>query len=235
MEWQEAVDKIKPFVVRISTPNGSGTGFLISRSSLSPICAIATAAHVVGDAYRWELPIRIDHYQSSKTLLLHHSERKIIVRDTTDTAAILINKSNLLLPDEQPTLITEGKSIRVGVEVGWLGFPAVWPHDLCFFSGRVSAYSNDNNAYVIDGVAINGVSGGPTLYIVGDNVYVMGVVTEYIVNRATGEALPGLSLVRDVGQFQELVKELRTIDEAQKERRKFSELTGLPPLSSTRS
>ena len=224
MEWQEAVEKIKPFVVRISTPNGSGTGFLISRSSTGSICAIATAAHVVDNAHRWELPISIDHYQSSETLLLHHSERSIIVQDTTDTAAILMKKSNRLFPDAKPTLITEGRHTRVGVEVGWLGFPAVWPYDLCFFSGRVSAYSKENKAYVVDGVAINGVSGGPTLYISHGKVLVMGVVSAYIVNRATGEALPGLSLVRGVHQFQDLTKRFRTLEEAQKKRITLADL-----------
>ncbi len=134
--------------------------------------------------------------------------------------------SGLILTDEQPTLITEGKRIRVGVEVGWLGFPAVWPHDLCFFSGRVSAYSKENKAYVVDGVAINGVSSGPTLYIFDSKISVMGIVSAYIVNRATGEALPGLSLVRGVHQFQGLKKQFQTFDEAQKKKITLAKVKG---------
>jgi hypothetical protein len=35
--------------VRISTPRGSGTGFLVARSSDVPMVGIATAAHVIAD------------------------------------------------------------------------------------------------------------------------------------------------------------------------------------------
>jgi hypothetical protein len=35
-------------------------------------------------------------------------------------------------------------------------------------------------------------------------------------NRATGETLPGVSVVRDVSQFQRLIKTFRSVDEAQK-------------------
>ncbi len=50
MNWSEAVELIQPHVVRIATPQGSGTGFLISNSHNNAVCGIATAAHVVDHA-----------------------------------------------------------------------------------------------------------------------------------------------------------------------------------------
>jgi hypothetical protein len=86
---------------------------------------------------------------------------------------------------------------------------------LCFFSGRTSCYLLDEHAYLIDGVAINGVSGGPTFYISSDGkIRVIGVLAAYMANRATGETLPGLSVVRDVTQFQQLIEQFKSIDEA---------------------
>lgn len=218
MEWHTAIDIIKPYIVGVSTPGGRGTGFLVSRSSSSPIIAIATAAHVVSDADTWEQPIRIEHHQSGKSLLLHHSERAIMVDHGADSAAIVFSGEALPLPSASLDLIAEGKIKKVGVEFGWLGFPAVSPNTLCFFSGRVSARMKGDETYLVDGVAINGVSGGPAFTCAGTSVEVVGVVAAYIPNRATGETLPGLAVVQDVHHFQEISKRFRTIDEVSKKK-----------------
>jgi hypothetical protein len=110
-------------------------------------------------------------------------------------------------------------AVRVGVEIGWLGFPAIPEASLCFFTGIVSALVESQNAYLVDGVAINGVSGGPAFHLFDsetDPVYVMGVVSAYVPNRATGEVLPGLSVVRHVQQFHELAPTFASIDQARK-------------------
>jgi hypothetical protein len=52
-EWHEIVDLVTPYVVRIWTQQGSGTGFLVSVSKSSPLCAFATAAHVIAHAHYW--------------------------------------------------------------------------------------------------------------------------------------------------------------------------------------
>jgi len=67
-------------------------------------------------------------------------------------------------------------------------------------------------------VAINGVSGGPAFTCSGTSVEVVGVVSAYIANRATGETLPGLAVVQDVYQFQWVAKQLQTLDEAAKKK-----------------
>ena len=71
--------------------------------------------------------------------------------------------------------------------------PAIEPDTLCFFAGTVSARQTNRKAYLIDGVAINGVSGGPVFHSpTPDEVQIIGCVSAYHANRATGETLPGL-------------------------------------------
>ena len=69
----------------------------------------------------------------------------------------------------------------------------------------------------MDGVAINGVSGGPAFHLTTvENmpVIIMGVMSAYVPNRATGEVLPGLSVVRGVAQFHELLPTFESLDQA---------------------
>ena len=99
--------------------------------------------------------------------------------------------------------------------MGWLGYPAIPRASLCFFSGRISAWVEAENAYLVDGVAINGVSGGPAFIITG--AMLVGVVSAYIPNRATGEPLPGLAVVRNVNQFHDLAQTFKNLDEAKAE------------------
>lgn len=203
-----------PHVVRIMTPESSGSGFLVSASADGETIAIATAAHVVTHAHYWEQPIRVEHKSSGKTVLLRTADRAIFPDNTKDTAAIVFNKGEFPFPEKPLSLSPEGKFLVVGNEIGWLGFPAVAPGDLCFFSGRVSNYRNRSKEYLVDGVAINGVSGGPAFWNGGNRVTLMGVMAAYIANRATGETLPGISVVSDIEQFHELSKIFKSLDEA---------------------
>jgi hypothetical protein len=214
LEWVSAIEFVEPHILRIMTQDGSGTGFLVSHATTNPICAIATAAHVVKRAHYWEQPIRLEHKESGKSLLLRPADRAIFPDERKDTAAIVFAKSDFPLPSKPLDLAPEGKWLKIGVEIGWLGFPAVSPPDLCFFSGRVSCHWKTLEAYLVDGVAIHGVSGGPAFAIVGDRLTLIGVVSAYLANRATGETLPGLSVVTNVAQFQELSKTFKSMDEA---------------------
>jgi hypothetical protein len=215
--WYEAMDVITPYVVRISTPQASGTGFLFAYAAGGDLCAFATAAHVVNHAKAWEEPIRIYHLTSNRVLLTRSKDRFIRVDQALDTAAIVVHKGELPVPERLQPLIIEGKRLRVGVEVGWVGFPAMSPENLCLFSGRISCWLERDGAYLVDGVAINGVSGGPAFNLMSDGqIRIIGVVSSYIPNRATGEPLPGVSVVRDVSQLQELVKLFKSLEDAKK-------------------
>jgi hypothetical protein len=146
--------------VRIETPAGHGTGFLCFYNDNRAFCGIATAHHVVAHADQWQQPIRINHYHSNTTVFLKESDRVIWADSVKDSAVILISTGQLNFPEAPIQLIPSDRRLPIGREVGWLGYPAIAPYTMCFFSGSVSAFQEWRNAYLIDGVAINGVSGG---------------------------------------------------------------------------
>ncbi|HVO45571.1 MAG TPA: hypothetical protein VMT29_04480, partial [Steroidobacteraceae bacterium] len=73
------------------------------------------------------------------------------------------------------------------------------------------------STYLVDGVAINGVSGGPAFSCAVGSVQMIGLVSAYIPNRATGEVLPGVAVVRDVSEFHSVSDNFRSMDEAKAE------------------
>lgn len=105
-------------------------------------------------------PFRLVHVASGKSFLLRAQDRAIHLMSNLDTAAIVFDRLELGLPNETLPLIKPGYHIKQGVEIGWLGFPAIYKAGLCFFSGRISNYAEEDGKYFVDGVAINGVSGG---------------------------------------------------------------------------
>ena len=215
LQWYEAVEKIQPYVFKISTPRGSGTGFLISVQKNEPVCAIATAAHVIDHAHYWEEPIRIDHSISGKSVLVRHRKRAVFLDANRDTAALLFEHGDIPVPSTPLILTPKDKYLRVGNDIGWLGFPAISGANLCFFGGKISAWLQEQEAYLVDGVMINGVSGGPAFHLSEDlPPIIMGVVSAYVPNRATGEALPGLGVVRGITQLHELAPTFASLDQA---------------------
>jgi hypothetical protein len=217
-EWQTAIETVKPYVVKILTPQGTGTGFLVSFPKDRRLFGVATAAHVVNHAHLWEEPIRLHHVGSGETVVLHHADRAIFLEENLDTAAVVFQNQSIKWPEKALELIPVAVNLKIGNEVGWLGFPAISPANLCFFTGVASCWLENDRAYLVDGVAINGVSGGPAFHVAMDGVLrVIGVVSAYIPNRATGEPLPGLCVVRDVKQFQELSQRFATVGEAKRQ------------------
>jgi hypothetical protein len=224
VNWDQIVDKVTPHVFKIETQSGHGTGFLSVYNEGKTWCGIATALHVVEHADEWQQPIRITHHATNKYLLLKDTERVIFKDAKTDSAVILFVKEDLDLPESLISLFPSNSAISIGCEVGWLGFPAVAPYDLCFFSGNVSARQAFRNAYLIDGVSIHGLSGGPVLYSTGtDGVQIIGAVTAYSANRSTGEALPGLLIAQDVSHFHDVASRIKTLDEANKKKVEFEQ------------
>lgn len=222
MNWDEAVDKVSPYICKIETPMGHGTGFLCLYNQDKSICGIATALHVVFHADDWQQPIRVRHEQSGREVLFGEKDRYIFKDWRTDSAVIVFPKGEWPLPNELIPLLPMGNALGIGVEVGWLGFPAIEPWTLCFFSGNISAWNASRKAYFIDGVAINGVSGGPVMYFSEtEGTQVVGIISAYKANRASGEALPGLSLAQDVSHFHDVINHIRSIDEAQKKKEEF--------------
>jgi hypothetical protein len=175
---------------------------------------VVTAAHVVDRSHFWEQPLRVEHVATGTSRLLHHDERAVRLSYDTDSAAILFQGDPAGLPESPLALFERDYHLKQGVEVGWLGFPAVRRSDLCLFKGTVSAYIDAEHSYLIDGVAINGVSGGPVFRLGYPEVELIGLVSAYVPNRATGEVLPGLAIVRDVTDLHAAVESFRSFTEA---------------------
>jgi hypothetical protein len=212
-EWHSAVETLRERMVRIATHSGSGSGFFLPWKSKSRICAVATAAHVIDHAFYWEQPIRIDHVAAGKSTLLREGQRAIVLDQNRDTAIVVFEVASITPPSDDLPFVPIDKHLKVGNEVGWLGFPAI-ASSLCFFSGRVSSYIEENQSYLIDGVAINGVSGGLVFHLAADSPAAVGVLSAYIANRTTGEALPGLSVARNVRALLEQAKSFEDFDSA---------------------
>lgn len=227
MNWNEMVEKVTPFIVKIETPEGHGTGFLYMFNDSASMCGIATAHHVIAHADKWEEPIRVTHFHSASNTLVKETERVIFTDEATDSAVILMPNNTLKLPQNLIPLRPIEDRLAIGVEVGWLGFPAIGSgsNTLCFFSGNISAWQNQRRAYLIDGVSINGISGGPVLYSSpADGTQIVGAVSAYIVNRATGESLPGLSVAQDVSHFHEITATVRSVDEGIRQKQAAEQL-----------
>ncbi len=222
MSWDNAINIIRPHVVKIETQMGYGTGFLAFYNHDRSWCGIATAAHVVSNADEWQQPIRVKSEKA--TVFLKEEERVIFVDHSTDSAVVLFLKGDLQLPEVPIALMPMEEPCGIGVDVGWLGFPAIEPNTLCFFAGTVSAPQVARKAYLIDGVAINGVSGGPVFHRPNsETVQIIGTVSAYHANRATGEALPGLLRAQDVSHFHATAGRIRSIDEANVKKKEFEE------------
>jgi hypothetical protein len=129
----------------------------------------------------------------------------------------------LKIPGDSIPLLPNDVPLAIGTEVGWLGYPAMAPSTLCFFSGTISARQEWRHAYLIDGVAINGVSGGPVLYsrsAEADGLQIVGTISAYVSNRVTGDSLPGLSVARDVSHFHDTIITIKSLDEANQQKQK---------------
>jgi hypothetical protein len=223
MNWDHAIKTVSPHVVKIETPTGYGTGFLVLYNFDKSWCGIATAAHVVSHADDWQQPIRILRADGVGTPLFLKSEERVIFLDrSTDSAIVLFFKRELQLPESPITLLPAAQPCGIGVDIGWLGFPAIEPNTLCFFAGTISARQANRNAYLIDGVAINGVSGGPVFHSpTPEEVQIIGCVSAYHANRVTGETLPGLLRAQDVSHFHQITKFVHGLDEANAKKREF--------------
>src|SRR3954451_22051499 len=119
MEWHEAVDALTPHVVQITSPQSSGTGFMLSRAKTPKLCGIATAAHVVEHAHYWEQPLRIRLTATNEVRLVRAADRAILIDSLHDTAVVVFDPKDMSLPDEPLELIEPGSFLKVGGAVGW--------------------------------------------------------------------------------------------------------------------
>lgn len=222
MNWNALINAISPHVVKISTPTGYGTGFLAFYNHDASWCGIATAAHVVSHADEWQQPIKITVEGNWSTIFLESKDRIIFLDKPRDSAVVFFVKGQLQLPQVPIALLPAGSRCPVGSDVGWLGYPEIDSDQLCFFAGSVSARKDSINAYLIDGVAIGGVSGGPVFHGVdAAHIQIIGSTSAYFPNIRGGQALPGLMRAQDISHFQAAANTIQSMDQDAK--RKFEE------------
>jgi len=109
-------------------------------------------------------------------------------------------------------MLVELGHIKVGTEVGWLGFPALRTvaGRLCFFSGRISMI-DPAGRFLLDGTNVQGCSGGPAFCLTPDGPRIIGVITNYFPNEnfrgSQGEWIglaPGLTAIADVTNYKDV-------------------------------
>ena len=129
-----------------------------------------------------------------------------------------------------PTLLSVNRHYVPGVEFGWLGYPVleIAKNTPCFLHGRVSAYLDDVEAYLVDGFSIHGVSGGPVFCCEENGDLVLaGIVTNYFPNQITipnsgTQSWPGLAMFRTVNPLMKLYAQENKVKPQQ-----------LPPITAT--
>ena len=200
--WFRLFEDISPCIVKIETPHGHGTGFYCLTTE-GGLTGIATARHVVQHADYWHQPIRIIH--ESGTIFLNHDERVILLGDPDHDSSIVLFpdlEKRFKFPKVFPHVLPVGDIVNVGVEVAWIGYPAIQRivNKECFFFGRISTY--DEKSYFIDGVAINGVSGGPVAYLhEKGHPVIIGTISAYAPNFSNDPyPYPGLAIAENLSK-----------------------------------
>ncbi len=94
MNWNDLVEKITPYIVKIETPDGHGTGFLCLYNDDHNVCGVATARHVVEHADRWQQPVRLVKPRTGEFHFAKEAERVIFLDDESDSAVILFFASS---------------------------------------------------------------------------------------------------------------------------------------------
>ena len=92
MSWHKQQDSLQPYLIRIETQGGSGTGFHFAYNPDESLAAIATAAHAENDAHEWKQPIKLIHHATGEVAFVTEDMRAVLVDNQLDSATILINK-----------------------------------------------------------------------------------------------------------------------------------------------
>ena len=191
--WSEAARLVAAQTVRIDTHNSWGTGFFIYGDPEKQVLTIGTAYHVIENVAKNPVHVKL---ADGRTLVTNDRPPGMLYARVDDLDAVVIICTGLddIPVPTVPLLDKRESPLTVGADLGWLGFPRVAPDQLCFFSGRVSAISQDH--FLVDGTAIHGVSGGPAFCVTNDGPKIVGSITAYLPNRVQNDTtLPGLSLV----------------------------------------
>ena len=197
VDWAELIRSVEPLVYRVHAGASVGTAFVVgvSRSDGGRHTLLVTALHVVEDVLGNDKPldlVRPDGTLISKLTVGPVKIYPVGPRECDSALIELATRDPLVTADALFPMPLETMLPR-GEDLGWLGFPGIVFPELCFFRGVVSGHLERPPIYLVDGVAINGVSGGPAF---SRNGLVVGLVSAYLPNQvAPGRTLPGLMIV----------------------------------------
>ena len=199
VEWNNATQQITRQIVRIETENSFGTGFITHAAY--DLRGIATAFHVIKEAYENKRPIRIRYKPRSVMDVGPGTGNEcLIVRSdppNTDIVLLIVLKADSI---QKPvvSLLPPSDRIIECAEVSWFGFPQFAPHTPCYFSGRISRIDLDNKRYLIDGAIVQGVSGSPVFCILNGKPVIIGSISSFLYIKQNMTPLPGgLSIATD--------------------------------------
>ena len=214
--WAQLVEEIRPHVVKIQTMNGWGTGFFCARIPKLNGVGIATAQHVIEHAEDWNQPLKL-YCCGKKPITLPWGQWLSLSHKSEDASVVVVLGDKVEPPSERLPRVDSTKYLAEGHEVGWVGFPSVYPDGLCFFSGRVSVYDRPRERYLLDGVSIPGVSGGPVFYRDGKTkaLTLMGSITGYTRPGGGREAV-GLCVANEITKAKAIETQLAEILAEQK-------------------
>lgn len=196
--WPELIPRLEPLIYQVRAGDSLGTAFVIAvtgKDDGGRHTMLVTAWHVVQDVVQTNEAL--DLVRADGVLVSTLGDGPIAIYQVgppeCDTALILVSTGeplvspDVLLPMPLETMLPRGEGL------GWLGFPGLVYPELCFFRGVVSGYQEMPPIYLVDGVAINGVSGGPAFDRTG---LLVGLVSAYVPNQVDhGTTLPGLMIV----------------------------------------
>ena len=190
-------DRIAPITFRLYAGRFAGTAFIISIGSGNAdgyyYAIFATAWHVIAPIVDTQEDVALVSFDKSKRFDSKQDEIRVQQLGSAihDTVLLLLKSRNQIIDQAQLAPIPPWTSqLARGAEIAWLGFPGLVEAEMCFFHGHISGYLKEPPTYLVDGVAINGVSGGPAF---DNRAHLIGLVSAYLPNRIDqNTTLPGL-------------------------------------------
>ena len=210
LPWDEISRLTEKVVFLVELGTTTGTCFAVSispaKNKKNKIYTFATAWHVIEKLTHSNKPIKLTTADKSKAYEIMHDRYEIFREgpkelDTgiieVETEMPLVSKKNLLPMLDFDELLPRGS------EIAAVGFPGLANEEFCFFRGVVSGYGKRPPSYLVDGVVLNGVSGGPA---VDQRARIIGLVSSYLPNRIDrNTTLPGLTTLIPISSIRSLM------------------------------
>jgi len=210
LTWHAAATKVEKSLFRVYTESGMGSGFLLSvaENEKKHYGMFATAWHVLSNLKTVD-SLQLVSANRKKDINNHNATLSFVrLGDKEYDTGIIIAESNELIIDETSLLTIPPKDLMLarGAEIGWMGFPGFVEPEPCFFHGYISGYLDYPPRYLVDGVAINGVSGGPAFDKYGQ---IAGLVSSYLPNRRDEKTiLPGVAMLVPINAIRAFMERL---------------------------